>query len=83
MRPWPATSLTPRLVAHDLGHQGGVGELPELGQPDTVRVLLEQGAGHLERGPRLAEAAGAGDGHQAVVAKHAGQLQELIGAAEI
>ena len=54
-------------------HERRVGDAGQVGEPDAVRVLVHEFAGHLYRQPGLARATGADDGDQAVRGQQAGQ----------
>ena len=49
---------------HGLGNERRVAQRGQLDEPDAVRILVEHVAGHLQRQPRLAAAAGAGQRQQ-------------------
>ena len=71
-----ACGVIPNGVAMASGHRCGVGERRQLDHPHAVGVLLDERAADLDREPRLADAADAGQRHEPVGADELDDLGE-------
>ena len=59
-------------------HEAGIGNWRELGQPHTVGKLRQKPVRHGESEPRLADAAGAGQGDEPMRGGKAQDLAEIV-----
>ena len=74
-RDFAAAKIEPDRRGNGDGHEAGIGERRKLGQPHTVGKLRQQLARGRESEPRLADAAGAGQGDEPV---GRGKVQDLL-----
>ena len=70
-----ATELEPDCAGNCGGNQAGAGEGREFGQPCAVGKLRQQPARDGECKPRLADAAGTGQGNEAM---RGAEVQDLV-----
>ena len=73
-----AAKIEPDRRGNGDGHQAGIGDRRQLGQPDTVGKLRQQPARRGESEPRLADAAGAGQRDEPVRGGKAQDLAENV-----
>ena len=72
---YAAAKIEPDRRGNGDGHEAGIGDRRELGQPHTVGKLRQEPARRSESEPRLADAASAGQGDQPM---RGGKAQDLV-----
>ena len=74
-RDYAAAKIEPDRRGNGDGHEAGIGDWRKLGQPHTVGKLRQEPARRGESEPRLADAAGAGQGDEPM---RGGKAQDLV-----
>ena len=73
-----AAKIEPDRCGNGGGHEAGIGDWRKLGQPHAVGKLRQEPARRGESQPRLADAAGAGQGNEPVCCGKAQDLAENV-----
>ena len=73
-----AGKLKPDRGSHRGRNQAGIGQRRKLGEPHAVREFQQKPTGRRQRQPRLANAAGAGEGNEAMVRDKAQDLAQFV-----